>query len=139
MLANLSHTNCYWADSMPQADYNRRLLESAKKSLASFAWFGITEFMNESLELFEDRFEMTLSRKPLFFSGAGQKSKSAWLWEKMTPEEIKMVRNANLLDLQLYDYAKALFLKRYGKLKAKLKLTQLADKPIENSIFYSGS
>lgn len=43
MLADLALVGCYNTTAMPKAERDRLMLESAKRNLASMAYFGLTE------------------------------------------------------------------------------------------------
>eukprot|EP00117_Sycon_ciliatum_P011195 scpid75176/ scgid12780/ Heparan-sulfate 6-O-sulfotransferase 1-B len=126
MLANLSVVNCYDSSSMPTAEYNERLLHSAQQTLLSLAWFGLTEYMSESLEMFESRFGVQFAKEQLDYkSGDGKPdSKSSFIWKNLTESLTKRIVQANILDLQLYDFAEKLFLDRYKELKQQQQQQQ---------------
>ena len=112
MLADIEEVNCFDRKSISKEERDQRLLESAKKNLESFAFFGITEYMDESLRMFEDHFNMKFpSRLPtrnlsdLYFG-------SMVLTLLQNPAYVEEIRQVNSLDMALYKHALKLFNER---------------------------
>ncbi|KHJ98885.1 heparan sulfate 6-sulfotransferase [Oesophagostomum dentatum] len=108
MLADLTLVNCYARNGMDPKTRNRILLESAKSNLRNMAFFGIKERMDDSQVMFERLFNLSFNRKL-----------SAWSRSKsndtdVTPEQMRLIREHNELDIQLYDYALKLFEHRFA-------------------------
>jgi hypothetical protein len=89
-------------------------LESAKFNLRyKIAFFGITEWLQESLEEFLKKF------------GINQTSKVTWentSFDKKIPKidmDLEKIKEANWADIELYEFAKDLFLTRYPHYRAK--------------------
>ena len=55
MLANLEEVGCYNKSCYAKKEREARMLASAKRNLEEFAFFGITEYLEESGILFEKR------------------------------------------------------------------------------------
>ncbi len=112
MLADLELVHCYDKSAMSKEERDRRLLESAKANLRSFAFFGLTEYMPETYRLFEETFGMTFAVPP------GQRNVSELhsapmltdLWSNS--DIYQAILRANHLDVQLYDFALELFSER---------------------------
>ena len=88
------------------------MLRSAKRNLREMAFFGLQEFMQESQYIFERVFRLNFRRD---MTDEFRESKSAdTVISGAQREKLKKVNN---LDLQLYVYAKELFLKRLNYLR----------------------
>uniref|UniRef100_A0A183F255 Heparan-sulfate 6-O-sulfotransferase n=1 Tax=Heligmosomoides polygyrus TaxID=6339 RepID=A0A183F255_HELPZ len=103
MLADLTLVNCYARIGTDPRTRNRILLESAKRNLRSMAFFGIKEKMDDSQMMFERLFNLSFNRRL-----------SAWSRSKsndtdVSPEQMKLIRERNDLDIELYNYAVKLF------------------------------
>lgn len=88
---------------------NVELLERAIQGLNSLSFFGLTEYQQESRDLFNAMFKDTFK-----FSGrVGQNGGSTDRTLKaLSDKELKQVERLNQLDLKLYKYAEELFFKR---------------------------
>ena len=84
----------------------RKLLESAKRNLREFAFFGLLERQTDSQTLFENKFNVE------FVDDFEQKSKTVASNTPVTEEQIKMIQKYNSLDIELYKYAVTLFNQR---------------------------
>ncbi|VDM75420.1 unnamed protein product [Strongylus vulgaris] len=103
MLADLTLVNCYARNGMDPRTRDRILLESAKNNLRNMAFFGIKERMDDSQVMFERLFNLSFNKRL-----------SAWNRSKsndtdVTPDQLRIIREHNELDIQLYDYALQLF------------------------------
>lgn len=107
MLADLSLVGCYNASTLPEKQRARLLLESAKKNLRDMAFFGLTEFQRKTQYLFERTFRLRFIRP--FVQYNSTRAAGVDLDESI----VKHIEELNDLDMQLYDYAKDLFLQRY--------------------------
>ena len=119
MLANYNEIGCdklnCWLKSSEcspelKHKYEQELLESAKKTLLSFSFFGLAEFENLSFYLFEKTFENKLK-----FSANHIKQRES-LVEKLFSSNYSSYENEinenNHLDLKLYEFANTLFFER---------------------------
>ena len=90
-------------------------LEIAKVHLDEFAFFGITEYFNDSVELLCGTFgwEPQKDHKPL------NRSLQPSQRENITPEEIRAIEERNQLDMHIYEYARKLFRKRFRNMGAE--------------------
>ena len=90
--------------------YDHELLESAKETLSSFSFFGLTEYQLLSFQLFEKTFEYKLR----FSSSFPEQIESLGL--KLLESEYKDFKNQinenNHLDIEFYEFAKKLFFQR---------------------------
>ena len=119
MLANYNRIGCNklncWLKSSNcslemKKQFDNELLESAKETLLSFSFFGLTEYQNYSFSLFEKTFENKLKFSqpfPLQTERLGQK-----LLEHDFKDYLNEINEKNHLDIQLYDFAKELFFQR---------------------------
>lgn len=106
MLANLTEFGC----NRGRYIYGRAMLESAKRNLRSLAYFGLTEYQEDSQYLFEKtfglKFRNVLSQTP------ANKTHSNEAASTVTAKEISRIREVTNLDQELYNYAKILFFRR---------------------------
>ena len=115
MLSNLSLINCYNETGIDSESRDEIMLQSAKDNLLSMDYFGLTEFQKYSQQLFENTFNLEFNQKfvqlPITHSDKA----------KMTETESAKVLELNKLDIQLYQYAKDLFLQRVKYMKIQKK------------------
>lgn len=122
MLADLSDAeiNCYSnifpVDNNP--NYNstmNKILESAKKNLRDrISFFTLTEFQRLSQYLFEKTFKRNFDVKFVLKSStvAGSFMSGDNEAEKISDEDVKKIKELNKYDIELYNYAKELFVER---------------------------
>lgn len=115
MMADLSLVGCYNQSNLPEVQRNTLLLNSAKRNLASMAFFGLTEYQKISQYVFEETFNL---RFAIPFEQHNATVSGATLNE-LTETQLAAIKRANVLDLELYSYAKELMYHRFKKLKAK--------------------
>lgn len=114
MLADLTLVNCYNRTlgvanaDRKEADQRRdnAMLDSAKRNLASLAFFALTEYQAESQWLFERTFGLR------FAEAFVQYNETRASDANLTVSQVQRLRRVNTLDDQLYDYAKQLFFQR---------------------------
>lgn len=107
MLADLSLVGCYNMSSMSELERGRVLLASAKSNLRNMAFFGLTEFQRKTQYLFERTFGLHFIRP--FTQINSTRAASVGISEKVRWR----IEGLNALDMELYEYAKELFLRRY--------------------------
>ncbi|XP_017288301.1 heparan-sulfate 6-O-sulfotransferase 3-B [Kryptolebias marmoratus] len=107
MLADLSLVGCYNVSSMGEAERGRVLLASAKANLRNMAFFGLTEFQRKTQYLFERTFGLRFIRA--FTQINSTRAASVGI----SGEVRRRIGGLNALDVELYEYAKELFLRRY--------------------------
>ncbi|KAM9328326.1 heparan-sulfate 6-O-sulfotransferase 3-B-like [Pholidichthys leucotaenia] len=107
MLADLSLVGCYNVSSMSELERGRVLLTSAKSNLRNMAFFGLTEFQRKTQYLFERTFSLRFIRA--FTQINSTRAASVGISEKVRWH----IEALNALDMELYEYAKELFLQRY--------------------------
>ena len=94
------------------------LLHSAKSNLHRMAYFGLSEFPNISQKMFESAFDLHFVTQPHHrlnrLSNYLKNSKKFSAFEGV-------VREANYLDVQLYEYAKELFFERFHQASQRPK------------------
>nr|XP_061826271.1 heparan-sulfate 6-O-sulfotransferase 3-B-like [Nerophis lumbriciformis] len=107
MLADLSLVGCYNMSSVDELERGRVLLASAKANLRDMAFYGLTEFQRKTQRLFERTFGLRFIRA--FTQLNGTRAAGVGIGEKVQWR----IEGLNALDVELYDYAKELFLRRY--------------------------
>nr|XP_020441649.1 heparan-sulfate 6-O-sulfotransferase 3-like [Monopterus albus] len=107
MLADLSLVGCYNMSFMSELERGRLLLASAKANLRNMAFYGLTEFQRKTQYLFERTFGLHFIRA--FTQINSTRAASVELTEKVRWR----IEVLNALDMELYEYAKELFLRRY--------------------------
>jgi len=119
MLANLGY-QCYHniiPINLTSAAYHHRmskLLESAKANLEySFSYFLINEYRLLSQYLFEHTFGLKFNKK--FVQKEATKASSAY--KSLTKAELAKIVELNKYDIQLFNFAKKLFLQRINYFK----------------------
>ncbi|XP_075813670.1 heparan-sulfate 6-O-sulfotransferase 2 isoform X3 [Microtus pennsylvanicus] len=113
MLSDLTLVGCYNLSVMPEKQRNKILLESAKSNLKHMAFFGLTEFQRKTQYLFEKTFNMN------FISPFTQYNTTRASSVEINEEIQKHIEELNFLDMELYSYAKDLFLQRYQFMRQK--------------------
>ncbi|XP_053570653.1 heparan-sulfate 6-O-sulfotransferase 2 [Bombina bombina] len=113
MLSDLSLVGCYNLSVMPEDQRNKVLLDSAKENLKQMAFFGLTEFQRKTQYLFEKTFNMH------FISPFTQFNSTRASSVEIDDQTQKRIETLNFLDMELYEYAKDLFLQRYQFMRQK--------------------
>ncbi|NXT77590.1 H6ST2 sulfotransferase, partial [Zapornia atra] len=113
MLSDLSLVGCYNLSVMPEEQRNKVLLDSAKENLKRMAFFGLTEFQRKTQYLFEKTFNMN------FISPFTQYNSTRASSVEIDEQTQQRIEALNFLDMELYDYAKDLFLQRYQYMRQK--------------------
>ncbi|KAM4664123.1 heparan-sulfate 6-O-sulfotransferase 2 [Discoglossus pictus] len=113
MLSDLSLVGCYNLSVMPEDQRNKVLLDSAKENLKQMAFFGLTEFQRKTQYLFEKTFNMH------FISPFTQFNSTRASSVEIDDQTQKQIETLNFLDMELYEYAKDLFLQRYQYMRQK--------------------
>ena len=125
MLADLEDVDCLSNKRMSKKETEKRLLESAKRNLESFEFFGISEYMVESGKLFSDHFSVKLSSPPqqkdVLHLHTGPLLYKIWKDTELYNE----IQRINRLDMQLYHFALDLFEQRLKKLNITINRTKL--------------
>ncbi|XP_059474051.1 heparan-sulfate 6-O-sulfotransferase 2 [Neocloeon triangulifer] len=115
MLADLALVGCYNRTYLPEEQRNTVLLTSAKRNLASMAFFGLTEYQKVSQYVFEEtfnlRFSIPFEQHNATVSGATM--------NELSEQQLALIKKANALDIELYDFAKELMYRRFHRLRAK--------------------
>uniref|UniRef100_A0A8C6UH08 Heparan-sulfate 6-O-sulfotransferase n=1 Tax=Neogobius melanostomus TaxID=47308 RepID=A0A8C6UH08_9GOBI len=107
MLADLSLVGCYNASAISE-DYRWAvLLESAKRHLRGMAFFGLTEYQRKTQYLFERTFNLEFIAP--FTQLNGTRASNV----EVPPETQHRIRLLNRWDVELYEYARDLFLQRF--------------------------
>ncbi|XP_029918618.1 heparan-sulfate 6-O-sulfotransferase 2 isoform X2 [Myripristis murdjan] len=107
MLADLSLVGCYNVSAMNEEERWAVLLESAKRNLRGMAFFGLTEYQRKTQYLFERTFNLEFIAP--FTQLNGTRATSV----EVPPETQHRIRQLNRWDVELYEYARDLFLQRF--------------------------
>ncbi|XP_034032333.1 heparan-sulfate 6-O-sulfotransferase 3-B-like [Thalassophryne amazonica] len=113
MLADLSLVGCYNMSFMSELERGHVLLASAKANLRNMAFYGLTEFQRKTQYLFERTFSLHFIRA--FTQINSTRAASVGISENVR----RRIEGLNALDMQLYEYAKELFLRRYQYTRQK--------------------
>ncbi|XP_021464335.2 heparan-sulfate 6-O-sulfotransferase 3-B [Oncorhynchus mykiss] len=111
MLADLSLVGCYNVSTFTagaERERGRVLLASAKNNLRNMAFYGLTEFQRKTQYLFERTFGLRFIQA--FTQINSTRAASVGVGEGALRRRIE---GLNALDVELYEYAKELFLRRY--------------------------
>lgn len=106
MLADLSLVGCYNLSMMPAEERNQAMLRSAKRNLRRLAFFGLTEYQEESQFLFEETFQLNF--KMPFQQVNVTRAELA----TVTPRQVERIKQLNSLDMDLCNFARTLFFQR---------------------------
>ena len=109
MLADLTLADCDNITGMASHEREKIMLESAKENLKSMAFFGLTEYQGENKVLFEKTFGLS------FEAGSFEQKESSHAEQMAAPldeQMLRRIREANALDVQLYEYASEIFWRR---------------------------
>ncbi|KAM9448363.1 heparan-sulfate 6-O-sulfotransferase 3-B-like isoform 2-T2 [Salvelinus alpinus] len=107
MLADLNLVGCYNLSSMNESDRNHILLGSAMNNLKNMAFYGLTEFQRKTQYLFERTFSLR------FIAAFTQINSTRAANVDLSEAVRRRIEELNYLDVQLYEYAKDLFLQRF--------------------------
>jgi heparan sulfate 6-O-sulfotransferase HS6ST1 len=122
MLADLSLVDCYNYSSMTRNDRNMILLSSAKANLHKMAFFAMAEYPKVSMKLFEYtfnlKFQASLMDQVQDLKWSNKKIRGQ-AGRELPDELVELIREANRLDIELYDYAKSLLFDRFNQMESK--------------------
>ncbi|XP_076015791.1 heparan-sulfate 6-O-sulfotransferase 2 [Genypterus blacodes] len=107
MLADLSLVGCYNVSAMSEEERWGLLLESAKRNLRGMAFFGLTEYQRKTQYLFERTFSLEFIAP--FEQLNGTRASSV----DVVSETQHRILQLNRWDVELYEYARDLFLQRF--------------------------
>ncbi|XP_071395491.1 heparan-sulfate 6-O-sulfotransferase 2 isoform X1 [Centroberyx affinis] len=107
MLADLSLVGCYNVSAMSEEERWAVLLESAKRNLRGMAFFGLTEYQRKTQYLFERTFNLEFIAPFTQLNGTRAASVD------VASETQRRIRQLNRWDVELYEYARDLFLQRF--------------------------
>lgn len=107
MLADLSLVGCYNVSAMSEDERWAVLLDSAKRNLKGMAFFGLTEYQRKTQYLFERTFDLQ------FIAPFTQLNGTRASGVEVPPETQQRIRQLNRWDVELYEYARDLFLQRF--------------------------
>lgn len=106
MLADLSLVGCYNLSSMGERERGAILLSSAMTNLKNMAFYGLTEFQRKTQYLFERTFRLH------FIAAFMQLNSTRAAGVELREDVRDRIERLNFLDVQLYKFAKELFLQR---------------------------
>ena len=129
MLADLEEVGCYNKSHYPKEEREALMLDSAKQNLEEFAFFGITEYLNESGILFEKRLGMKFGKlmEQLPFSALCSAPLLQSVW---TTDLYEKIAHVNKLDMALYNHALQIFTTRLKAVGVLIDLSHV-DKVIK--------
>ncbi|XP_037317043.2 heparan-sulfate 6-O-sulfotransferase 2 isoform X2 [Pungitius pungitius] len=107
MLADLSLVGCYNGSTMNEDERWALLLESAKRNLRGMAFYGLTEYQRKTQYLFERTFNLE------FIAPFTQLNGTRASGVDVPDETQRRILQLNRWDLELYEYARDLFLQRF--------------------------
>ncbi|XP_034545764.1 heparan-sulfate 6-O-sulfotransferase 2 isoform X1 [Notolabrus celidotus] len=107
MLADLSLVGCYNVSAMNEEERWALLLESAKRNLLGMAFFGLTEYQRKTQYLFERTFNLE------FIAPFTQLNGTRASGVEVPAETEHRILKLNRWDVELYEYARDLFLQRF--------------------------
>ncbi|XP_046874792.1 heparan-sulfate 6-O-sulfotransferase 2 isoform X1 [Hypomesus transpacificus] len=107
MLADLSLVGCYNVSAMNEDERWAVLLRSAKRNLLDMAFFGLTEYQRKTQYLFERTFRLAFIAPFTQLNGTRAASM------EVPTETQRRIRQLNQWDVELYEYARDLFLQRF--------------------------
>ena len=112
MLADLDQVHCFNKSALTKAEREEKLLESAKRNLEKFSFFGLTEYMSESCTIFEKMFGVKFPLLPhprnLSILHSGPILVKLWNNTRI----FNAILERNHLDVKLYEFAFELFIQR---------------------------
>ena len=111
MLANLSLSGCYGNSPLTQQQRDCIMLSSAKENLRQMAFFGLTEYQQETQYLFEKSFGLE------FIEDFYQYNHTHASEVSISTGQRDRVIHVNRLDIELYQYAKDLFFQRLNSVR----------------------
>ena len=115
MLADFRGLQCDKVNSSSTFEtMQRRMLESARRNLAQFHFFGLTEYQTENQILFENTFRVKFRKPGLTM----KKSNANNLISKINQDQLERVQKLNSLDIELYEFGKKIF---FSRLKSIIK------------------
>ena len=132
MLANLSSVACLASnEDISRSDRDYLLLESAKASLREMAFFGLSEYFEESCILFQKQFNLKFQtpcrQKNMNRLHSSSMASDVWLNRTLHSSIVL----SNHLDMQLYDFALSLFTTRLSKYNIIIDRYKV-DKEVQN-------
>ncbi|CAD5215861.1 unnamed protein product [Bursaphelenchus xylophilus] len=119
MLADLTLVHCYDQTKMSKEKRESIMLESAKNTLRSVAFFGIQNRMADSQELFEKTFRLR------FMKNLANWTKSKSDDTVITTAQLQAIRDLNHLDVELFKFAEKLFEKRLERVNGGRNLSEI--------------
>ena len=90
---------------------NKQLLKNAKKVLESLSFFGLTEYEELNQKLFEKTFQNRFKFK-YNINPTKPSTESYRLVKKLNSSMVEKLKQLNLLDIELYKFARNLYFKR---------------------------
>lgn len=125
MLADLESVDCLADTTIKRDELEKRLLESAKSNLEKLEFFGVSEYMVESGELFKHHFSVGLANPPkqkkLPFLHSSPLLYRVWKDTHL----YRQIVHINRLDMELYHFALELFDRRLQQLNITIDHNRL--------------
>lgn len=120
MLADLRQVNCYNTTGMSPSKRGKFMLESARKNLQEMAFFGLTEYQEESQYLFEKTFGLKFVTP--FTQLTEDETRAGNILPELNSSQLSQIKMLNSLDIELYTFAKNLFFKRLTHFKEENRI-----------------
>ena len=131
MLADVDKAECLNQTAMSSEERDSILLATAKWNLKEMMYFGVTEYINESVLLLEHRFDVKiaspLSQPQIKDLTIADLLRKVWSNRTLYNE----ISSINYLDMQLYEYGLTLFEQRLKQIHINIDL-QKTEKDIYN-------
>ena len=112
MLADLRESHCYDRRAVKPRERTNLILQSAKANVEHMAFYGLTEYQEETRKLFEYTFNLKFSRP---FKTLNDDDDD----ELVTPQQYSQFMKYIEADVHLYQYAKQIFLERVRRIPSQ--------------------
>ena len=129
MLADVDKAGCLNQTVMSTDERNSILLATAKQNLKDMIYFGVTEYITESILLLEHRLDIEFG-SPLIQPLINELNIADHIYEIWNNSNLyKKISSVNYLDMQLYEYGLKLFDQRLRQIHINIDF-QKTDKDI---------
>lgn len=112
MLADLRESNCYDRRVVKPRERTNLILKSAKENIEHMAFYGLTEYQEETRKLFEYTFNLKFRKS--FLTLNDEESD-----ELVTSQQYSRIMKYIEADVHLYQYAKQIFLERVRRIPSR--------------------
>ena len=112
MLADLRKNHCYDRRAVKPRERTNLILQSAKENIEHMAFYGLTEYQEETRKLFEYTFNLKFRKS---FQTLNDEESD----ELVTPQQYSQIMKYIEADVHLYQYAKQIFLERARRIPSR--------------------